>query len=134
VRGRGILRSSLAGSCISHENFERWARGRHWQFARTQPQNPHEYTHRAWGHEETFLRVVLHLREYGRQEVYGGDLYTYYVATGFKHWTLGADLMSTILINRKPVGQDEGEDEMKTRFGRVPQPDLFRHGSEEERV
>jgi hypothetical protein len=66
----------------------------------------------------------LHLREHGRQEVYGGDLYTYYVANGFKHWTMGADLMSTILINRKPVGQDE--DEMKTRFGGVPQPDLFR--------
>ena len=89
------------------------------------PQNPHEYTHRAWGHEETFLRIVQHLREYGRQEVYGGDIYTYYVANGFKHWTMGADLMSTILINRKPLGQDEGEDEMKTRFGGAPQPDLF---------
>jgi hypothetical protein len=96
---------------ISHEDFERWARERHWQFARTMPQNPHEYTHRAWGHEETFLRVVLHLREHGRQEVYGGDLYTYYVANGFKHWSMGADLMSTILINRKPVGQDESTEE-----------------------
>jgi len=69
------------------------------------PQNPHEYTHRAWGHEETFIRICQHLREYGRQEVYGGDLYTYYIANGFKHWTMGADLMSTILINRKPVGR-----------------------------
>src|SRR3712207_7897973 len=54
---------------VSHEDFERWARGRHWQFARTRPRNPHWYTHRAWGHEETFLRIVLHLRERGRQEV-----------------------------------------------------------------
>jgi hypothetical protein len=37
----------VLGWPISHENFEQWARGRHWQFARTQPQNPHEYTHRA---------------------------------------------------------------------------------------
>jgi hypothetical protein len=116
----------VLGWPISHEEFERWARGRHWQFARTMPQNPHEYTHRAWGHEETFLRIVLHLREYGRQEVYGGDLYTYYVAKGFKHWTMGTDLMSTILINRKPVGQDEGDEETETRPGGVPQPDLFR--------
>jgi hypothetical protein len=109
---------------ISHEEFERWARGRHWQFARTMPQNPHEYTHRAWGHEETFLRIVQHLREHGRQEVYGGDLYTYYVASGYKHWTMGADLMSTILVNRKPVGQDEDDEEMEAQPG--PQPDLFR--------
>ena len=52
---------------VSHEDFERWARGRHWQFARTRPRNPHWYTHRAWGHEETFLRIVLYLREHGRQ-------------------------------------------------------------------
>ena len=107
----------VLGWPISHEDFERWARGRHWQFARTMPQNPHEYTHRAWGHEETFLRIVLHLREHGRQEVYGGDLYTYYVANGFKHWTMGADLMSTILINRKPVGQDEGDGESERQRG-----------------
>jgi hypothetical protein len=116
----------VLGWPISHEDFERWARGRHWQFARTMPQNPHEYTHRAWGHEETFLRIVQHLREYGRQEVYGSDLYTYYVANGFKHWSMGADLMSTILLNRKPVGQDEGDEETEERSGGVPQPDLFR--------
>jgi hypothetical protein len=116
----------VLGWPISHDNFERWAHWRHWQFARTRPRNPHEYTHRAWGHEETFLRVVMHLREHGRQEVYGGDLYTYYIADGFKHWTMGADLMSTILINRKPVGQDEGDDETAALTAAVPQPDLFR--------
>jgi hypothetical protein len=110
----------VLGWPISHDDFERWARERHWQFARTMPNNPHSYTHRAWGHEETFLRIVQHLREYGRQEVYGGDLYTYYVANGFKHWTMGADLMSTILINRKPVGQDEGDEETEERSGEVP--------------
>ena len=71
------------------------------------------------------MRVVMHLREHGRQEVYGGDVYTYYVADGFKHWTMGADLMSTILINRKPLGQDDG-DETTTRPVAVAQPDLFR--------
>ena len=116
----------VLGWSISHEQLERWARGRHWQFARTMPKNPHWYTHRDWGHEETFLRIVLHLREHGRQEVYGGDLYTYYVADGYKHWTMGADLMSTILINRKPLGQDEGDDETAARPVAVPQPDLFR--------
>ena len=38
----------VLGWPISHGDFERWARGRHWQFARTRPQNPHWYTHRSW--------------------------------------------------------------------------------------
>ena len=124
----------VIGWPISHEDFERWVRGRYWQFARTRPQNPHEYTHRAWGHEEKFLRVVLHLREHGRQEVYGGDLYTCYVADGFKHWTMGADLMSTILINRKPVGQNKDYLETEKQSAGVTQPDLFRARLGEEKV
>lgn len=98
------------------------------------PQNPHEYTHRAWGHEETFIRICQHLREYGRQEVYGGDLYTYYIANGFKHWTMGADLMSTILINRKPVGQNKDYLETEKQSAGVTQPDLFRARLGEEKV
>ena len=96
----------VLGWPISHEELERWVQGRYWQFARTQPQNPHFYTHRDWGHEETFLRVVLHLREHGRQEVFAGDTYTYYVGAGRKLWTMGADLESTVLINAKVLGQD----------------------------
>jgi hypothetical protein len=123
----------VLGWPISHEDFERWARGRHWQQARTQA-NPHSYTHRAWGHEETFLRVVMHLREHGRQEVYGGDLYTYYVANGYKYWSMGGDLMSTILLNRKPVGQDESGEEKDEWSNGVPQPDLFRARLGEDRA
>jgi hypothetical protein len=122
----------VLGWPISHEDFERWARGRHWQFARTRPRNPHEYTDRAWGHEETFLRVVIHLPEHGRQEFYGGDLYTSYVANGFKHWTMGADLMSTILINRKRVGEDVGGEQTEEQL--APQPDLFQTKPGEERA
>ncbi len=122
----------VLGWPISHEHFERWVRGRHWQFARTMPQNSHAYTHRAWGDEETFLRIVLHLREHGRQEVYGGDLYTYYVANGFKHWTMGADLMSTILINRNPLGQDEGDEKTVERL--ASQSELFQAKPGEDRV
>ncbi len=122
----------VLGWPISHEHFERWVRGRHWQFARTMPQDSHAYTHRAWGDEETFLRIVLHLREHGRQEVYGGDLYTYYVANSFKHWTMGADLMSTILINCNPLGQDEGDEKTVERL--ASQSELFQAKAGEDRV
>lgn len=30
------------------------------------------------------------------------------------------------LVNRKPVGQDEGDEETEERSGEVPQPDHFR--------
>jgi hypothetical protein len=123
----------VLGWPISHRDFEQWARGRHWQFARTMAHNPHHYTHRDWGHEETFLRIVLHLREHGRQEVYGADLYTYYVADGFKYWTMGADLMSTKLINRKPVGQDEDHGSIEEPNLGIPQPHLFRAGPRQEK-
>jgi hypothetical protein len=76
----------------------------------------------------------LHLREHGRQEVYGGDLFTYYIGNGFKHWTMGADLMSTILINRKPVGQDEGDPKTEEPLANVAQQNLFRKRMGEERV
>jgi hypothetical protein len=86
---------------LSHEDVEEWVRGRYWQFAKTMPQNPHSYTHRHWGDEEMFEKVVLHIREHGEQEVFGGREYTYYLAAGRKLWTMGAPLPATVLINCK---------------------------------
>jgi hypothetical protein len=43
---------------------------------------------------------------------------------------MGGDLMSTILVNRKPVGQDEGDEEMEEQL--IPQPGLFRAESGEQ--
>ncbi len=118
---------------LTEEDVRRWIQRRHWQRARSRS-NPHAYTVRSWGSDEAFWLVVMHMREYGQQEEWRGDTYTYYVAGGFKHWTMGADLMSTILINRKPVGQDEGDEETEERSGGGPQPDLFRALPGEERA
>jgi hypothetical protein len=93
---------------LSEEDLTRWVALRHWQQARS-PHNPHAYTVRSWGSDEAFWLMVMHIREHGEQEEWGGDTYTYFVIEGMKYWTMGADLMSTVILNRKPWGQDPGD-------------------------
>jgi hypothetical protein len=93
---------------LAEEDVRQWIQRRHWQRARSQS-NPHAYTVRSWGSDEAFWLVVMHMREHGEQEEWGGDTYTYYVCDGMKYWTMGSDLMSTIILNRKPWGQDPGD-------------------------
>jgi hypothetical protein len=64
----------------------------------------------------------------------GGDTFTYYVCDRMKYWTMGSELMSKIILDRKPWCQDEAGEETQERPARVPQPDLYRHGAGEERV
>ncbi len=109
---------------LSDEEVEAWLAARHWQFARTMPRNPHHYTVRAWNPEEEFELVVLHVRERGYQQVYGGYEYTCYDAGEHFFWTMGADLRSTVVLNRKRVGQDEGERTAGKAEDRAGQPTL----------
>lgn len=86
---------------LSHQDVEEWVRGRYWQYARTMPKNAHSYTRRDWGDERMFERIVLHIREHGEQEIFGGREYTYYRAAGRKVWTQQNPLPVTTLINCK---------------------------------
>jgi len=95
---------------LSEDDLRRWIALRHWQQARSQS-NPHAYTVRDWGDDEAFWLVVQHIREHGEQEEWGGDTYTYLRVGDHKYWTMGADLMSTVILNRKPWGQDPGDGE-----------------------
>ncbi len=100
---------------VREEELRRWIAGRHWQTARA---GDHQYTHRDWGDRGTFLRVVQHVRENAEQEEFHGDTYNYLVVDGFKYWSMGSDLMSTIILNRRRVGQD-GE-QQADRAGAAP--------------
>ena len=51
------------------------------------------------------------MREHGEQEVWGGELFTYFLCDGMKYWTMGGTLMSTVILNRKHWGQDPGDRE-----------------------
>lgn len=91
----------LTGWPISHQQLAEWLDTRYWQFARTTPQNPHEYTHRRWGDPESFERAVLHIREHGRQESYAGREYIVYDCGPHFYWTMGDELATTVILNRK---------------------------------
>lgn len=93
---------------LAEEDMRQWIAVRHWQQARSRS-NPHAYTVRSWGSDEAFWLVVMYMREHGQREEWGGDTYTYYVCDGMKYWTMGSDLMSTLILNRKPWGQDPGD-------------------------
>jgi hypothetical protein len=86
---------------LSHTDIEAWISERHWQFARTTPHNPHEYTHRGWGNEEMFLRVALHIREFGRQQWYRGAEYTVLDVGPHFYWSMGDPIPATVILNRK---------------------------------
>ena len=77
--------------------------------------------------------MVQHVREHGEQEAWSGELFTYYVIDGMKYWSMGSDVVSTVILNRKPWGQDPGDREkgaeapaavpkVKTSGGVIEQP------------
>jgi len=78
-----------------------------WQFAKTMPQNPHEYTKRAWsqelGIEDEFEWFVMAIREHGTPEKFGKAKYIYLKVDDYKYWTMGWPLEKTIIINRAKV-------------------------------
>ena len=83
-----------------------------WVFAKTMPDNPHEYTVRKnWKSDDDFVFVVQYIRQHGYPGKFGGKTYTYLDAGGHFYWTMGAPINKadgsplTIIINRKPLGQ-----------------------------
>jgi hypothetical protein len=89
---------------LTHQEFEAWVASSPWQDAVTAVMNPHSYTlKRRSPDPRMFEMAVLHIREFGSQEYYGGSEYSYYEAAGHKFWTMMNPLEWTILINRKQL-------------------------------
>lgn len=73
-----------------------------WIFAKTMPDNPHEYTLRKrWEDQAAFDRAVLGIRLLGYQTKFRGRSYTQLDVNDHYYWTMGAPVPATILINRK---------------------------------
>ena len=82
-----------------------------WQFAKTMPQWPHEYTVRAWRPDlklEFFHFVVL-IRRDGAVKPWPWDVatpryhHTYLELDACEYWTMGAPVPETTVINRVPL-------------------------------
>jgi len=72
-----------------------------WIFAKTMPQNPHEYTLRREWDDDVFVEVVQHIRSSGYKAWYKGRNYMQLDVDGRFYWSMGAPIDKTILINRK---------------------------------
>jgi hypothetical protein len=89
---------------LAHQEFEEWVASSPWKDAVTAVMNPHSYTLKRHSPDpRMFELAVLHIREFGSQEYFGGREYSYYEAVGHKFWTMMNPLEWTILINRKEL-------------------------------
>lgn len=98
---------------LSNEDLGRWVASVPWKFARTMPENPHEYCQRRDVDDREFELVVLHIREHGYQQWFAGYEYTALDVGGHFLWTMGDSLPTTLLINRKPITEKPGNPEAK---------------------
>jgi hypothetical protein len=81
--------------------FRAFAKSHRWIFAKTMPENPHEYTLRRDTSGEHFEAAVRFIRARGETELYEGRPYVVYRCDDHKYWTMGAPVEETVLINRK---------------------------------
>jgi len=77
-----------------------------WIFAKTMPENPHEYTLRKNWDSVTFDKAVTLIREFGYRTKFKGRYYTQFNVTDHFYWTMGAPVEQTILINRAFIDKD----------------------------
>ncbi len=85
------------------EEFGEFVASRRWIFARTMPQNPHEYTLRRDGTHELFDEAVRFVRQHGVVEFFRERPYKMLSLGSYEYWTMGAPLCATLLINRKTI-------------------------------
>lgn len=79
-----------------------------WQFAKTMPQWPHEYTVRDWrpDTEPQFVELVRLIRASGVVKPWPTDVpnpryhHTYLEVDGWDYWTMGWPVDETTVINR----------------------------------
>jgi hypothetical protein len=90
---------------MTQEQITNFIEAHEWRFARTMAHMPHSYlVKQKCGSAEEFERFVMHIREHGYRQKFGGRSYTYFdwPVGGIIHqfWTMGAPLPATIIINR----------------------------------
>ena len=107
--------------------LRRFIASRKWQFARTMPENPHEYTVRKWKpsafEQARFDRFVKLLVTEGWRGKFGKRWWPYIDVDGYSYWTFGSPLENTTLINRKRIEDtpgDRGHTAARVKAGELP--------------
>lgn len=74
-----------------------------WVFAKTMPNNPHSYTLRKdMEDDQLFLKLVSHIRYFGKLEIFEGVMYRVFYYSGYRYWEHPCDNKNedVDLINR----------------------------------
>ena len=85
--------------------IEGFIAGARWQYAKTMPQVPHEYSMREWNETEgfeAFLHYILHYGEL-RKEYRWKRIYL--DVGGYYYWWMGAPIHRATVINRAKLDQ-----------------------------
>lgn len=92
-----------------------------WQYAKTYPSAPHEYTCLAWNPNAKHQMVdfAYLIRDAGYTERFGNSDYRVLVINGMKYWTMDDPLENTDLINRTYA-----DDEKRRRIAEFVQSDI----------
>ena len=87
-----------------------------WRFAKTMPDNPHEYTtKKSWDDPREFEWTCLLIRARGKKRKYNGSWYVQLDLGDYTYWSMGwpcrplpgrPEHSATMLINRKRI-EDE---------------------------
>lgn len=86
------------------EQVKQWIEKQAWVFAKTMPDNPHEYVarNRAVGGDTDidFDFVVITIRANGYRKMFRGRAYVCFDVGPYRYWTMGAPIAKTTIINR----------------------------------
>ena len=105
---RARLACSLGRVAFTADDARAYIASVRWQFAKTMPQWPHEYTVRAWRPdlEQEFIEFVVLIRRDGVVKAWPPDAaepryhHAYLELDGWEYWTMGSPIPETTLINR----------------------------------
>ena len=72
-----------------------------WQYAKTMPEIPHEYTIKGWNPDKVgeFEDFVKYINEHGKDEEFYGKTYRYLVVDDYKYWAMD-DVINREIINQ----------------------------------
>jgi hypothetical protein len=89
---------------LTPEEVRRFIKAWRWIYAKTMPQCPHFYALRKEARrDENFRRFIKQIRMFGYDWQWHHTRHRYLDVDGWKYWTMGYQIESTILINRAKI-------------------------------
>lgn len=86
---------------MTKEQIDAILLARKWTFAKTMPQNPHEWSARKeWEDDTQFQECVKFIRANGYKLRFGWKDYVCYNIGEHRYWTMGNPIEETTIINR----------------------------------